>query len=175
MEVEKQDVINKLRPSLQFLHILLDMPRSYNRNYEMERWYDHLDELEREYNNNYEAPIYASPGSRSKSSSRSSRSSLRGLPSRRLPKNAVNTITGEDIENGNSMANFHGEFELSDRYYKKRTVNRIMRDRNPKNPYNREPLNQDNITYYKAKIPKTKRRTRPIRLRKKGTRRIKAL
>jgi hypothetical protein len=141
------------------------MPRGfsrYNNNQESDRWYERQERLEREYNN-YSNQSPASV------KSRSSRSSMGNLPSRKIPKNAKNTITEDDIMEGNTMANFHGEFNAK-RYYKKSTVKQLLNGNSPKNPYTRAPLVLENVTYYKVKNPKTRRY--PISRRKRGTRRI---
>ena len=143
------------------------MPRGiprYNNNEERDRWYEYQEQLERNYNNYHNQ----SPAS---VKSRSSRSSMGNLPSRKIPKNAKNTITEDDITEGNTMANFHGEFNAK-RYYKKSTVNHLLNEHSPKNPYTRQALAYENVTYYKAKNPKTRRY--PIRRRKRGTRKIRA-
>ncbi len=146
------------------------MPRgipSYNYEDQRDRRNRYEERMRQEYNNHRSA----SPVSRGHSTrSRSKSSSMGNLPFRIIPKNAKNTITDDDITEGNIMANFHGEFNAK-RYYKKRTIKQLLNGNSPKNPYTRQILFPENVTYYKAK---TKTRRYPISRRKRGTRRIRA-
>lgn len=68
-----------------------------------------------------------------------------------IPSGSSNNITYNDIANGDKMANFHGEFEHG-RFYKKSTVNGLLRAVLPRNPYTRVGLRKSNVKLYKAKI-----------------------
>jgi hypothetical protein len=67
-------------------------------------------------------------------------------------KKITNTIMGNIIENGNILGNFHAESDAK-RYYKRKTVKRLLDARYPTNPYTRVPLKRENVTYYKARLP----------------------
>ena len=77
-------------------------------------------------------------------------------------------LNGTEIENGNIMANFHGERELG-RYYLKSTLNQL----NPRiNPRNRARLiHPNNVTYYRAQLVGGKKRKTKKGRKSKKTRR----
>jgi ankyrin repeat protein len=68
------------------------------------------------------------------------------------PKNAVSF---ENIENGNTMINFHDEFSHK-RFYKKNTYKALPIKSNGKkeNPHTRQPIDPTTITKYKTHIVK---------------------
>jgi hypothetical protein len=68
-------------------------------------------------------------------------------PTLYVPKNAVNTITGEAIKDGDMMVNFHGERELG-RFYHSTSYTQLNP---PRNPYTRRNINDGDVTWYYAK------------------------
>jgi hypothetical protein len=75
----------------------------------------------------------------------------------RLPANATNAITMNELAEGNLLVNFHNESKMG-RYYKKNTYNSLPRK---KNPYTRKNiLDADIKTYIATFKPMTHRRRR---------------
>ncbi len=92
-------------------------------------------------------------------------SALQGLYMNPLPRNAKNAITMDPIEEGQTMVNFHGEFDQG-RYYTKNTYNSI----NPKrNPYTRQNILPKNVIHYRAHLQGGKHRKRTYRKASKKT------
>lgn len=82
-------------------------------------------------------------------------SQLNGLFKNSLPTNAVNAITMDPITEGQSMVNFHGEFEKG-RYYTRDTYNSLSRPK--RNPFTRRNIMPANVIAYKARVTGGKRR-----------------
>jgi ankyrin repeat protein len=83
------------------------------------------------------------------------------VPSRNIPSDSSNTISYDNIKEGNAMVNFHDEFKQG-RYYKKNTYDKL---KEKINPYTRVPINE--TTEYKAHIVGGKRKTRKMKKAKK--------
>ncbi len=81
---------------------------------------------------------------------------LEGLYHEALPRNAINAVTMEPIEEGQNMVNFHGESELG-RYYTQNTYHAL---KDKKNPFTRRNIKPRNLVFYKAKVKGGKRKTR---------------
>lgn len=80
--------------------------------------------------------------------------SLLGLYMNELPKNAENAITGNIIEEGNRMVNFHTERNFG-RFYKENTVAAFQQK---KNPYTKRNIRNSNTVHYIAHVKKQKSR-----------------
>jgi hypothetical protein len=81
---------------------------------------------------------------------------------RNIPSGSSNTISLNNIANGNSMMDFHNEYQHG-RYYKNTNLSKFTKNRNgyPLNPITRQRIT--NATRYKASVPaggrrKTRRR-----------------
>ncbi len=83
------------------------------------------------------------------------------VPSRNIPSDSSNTISYDNIKEGNTMVNFHDEFKQG-RYYKKNTYDKL---KEKINPYTRVPITE--TTEYKAHIVGGKRKTRKMKKAKK--------
>lgn len=73
------------------------------------------------------------------------------MPTRPIPPNTDNAVSYNTIRDGNMMANFQNEASFG-RYYKRGTVANILKYRNPKNPFTSKPLQESNVSYYKASV-----------------------
>lgn len=84
--------------------------------------------------------------------------------SRDIPSGSSNTISLDNIANGNSMINFHNEYQ-HERYYKNTNLSRFTKNRNgyPLNPITRQRIT--NATRYKASVPAGGRQKRKTRRR----------
>ncbi len=130
--------------------------RNRSNSYNRERWEDMRNEMYRGWSEQGSPELMKS------------NLSLNNLNSKNIPAGAENIISTNAVEDGNIMANFHGEYGLG-RYYTKPTVNHIM-STSGKNPFTRASINGNSITYYKAKLTtksKTKSKTRSAPKRKK--------
>lgn len=80
--------------------------------------------------------------------------------SQNIPSGSSNTISYEDIQEGNTMVNFLNESKQG-RYYKKDTYNQLVTNHTigkKRNPYTRVPIEE--VTTYKAHLVGGKRKTR---------------
>jgi hypothetical protein len=77
----------------------------------------------------------------------------------KIPKNSINAVMQNEIEEGNIIVDFHNESRMG-RYYKKNTYKKLK-----KNPYTRRNITKNNIKYYKTKLVggKSKRGTKKFR------------
>lgn len=85
--------------------------------------------------------------------------SLQGLYMNELPKNAENAITGNMIDEGNRMVNFHNERNFG-RFYKENTLAAFQQK---KNPYTKRNIQNSNIVHYMAHVKKRKTRKSNVR------------
>jgi hypothetical protein len=67
---------------------------------------------------------------------------------RNIPSGSTNVISYDEIEDGDKMVNFHGEYDYG-RYYKRSTFNAMPRKINPMTT---EPVRKRNIVDYTAHI-----------------------
>jgi hypothetical protein len=74
-------------------------------------------------------------------------------PALNVSNNPVNAITMENIENGNTLVNFHNESKQG-RYYKNATFESLHRK---ENPYTRRAIRTENVKRYKASVKKSRR------------------
>lgn len=104
-------------------------------------------------------------------------SELRFDSYRNIPNNSTNAITFNDIKNGNLMVNFHNRYSHGN-YFKKSTYNSLPVNENTglrRNPITRQPIEDENLQPYKARIVggyrKKTRTRRRMKRRKSITRR----
>lgn len=79
---------------------------------------------------------------------------MNNIGSLNIPKGSANTITLDDIQEGDEMVNFHGEHEYG-RFYKKSSFNRIpvtYPSQFKKNPTTRANITRKNAKKYKAHL-----------------------
>ncbi len=85
--------------------------------------------------------------SNSNNNNNNNASNSNNIPSITIPSNAVNAISGEPIERGTTMVNFHNEKEHG-RYYTKSTYNSLQSPK--RNPFTRQYIIPSSVIKYKA-------------------------
>lgn len=70
---------------------------------------------------------------------------------RPVPKNTSAEISFDDIQQGNVMANFQGEYDFG-RYYKAKNIDTLLKSQFPINPQTRRAILRDQIETYSASL-----------------------
>ncbi len=90
---------------------------------------------------------------------------------RNIPRNSHNAITMDEIRDGDLMVNFHDRFQYGD-YFKKTTYDALPRTAATNfkklNPMTREPIDEDYVRPYTARIVGGGKRKRTMRIRKRN-------